>query len=123
MAMTLVVLGCPGGRSGAGGALVEVGGAAGVDAGSNPRQHPASAEGEDGDAVWPEAVTSVEPLWLENCHHTGYHQGRVHDIVEVCMARQVAWISPARQIVVVQPVTHGPTTTRMGLLHGYAQPE
>lgn len=39
------------------------------------------------------------------------------------MAGQVARISPARQIVVAQPVTHTPTMIPIGLLDGCAQPE
>lgn len=39
------------------------------------------------------------------------------------MAGQAARISPARQIVVIQPVNNSPTTIPMGLRDGCAQPE
>lgn len=100
------VFGCPSSCTGTCGTFQEMGAAEGADARGIPHQHPALAEGEDGDAVWPVSGSAGEAPRLKDCPHIGCAQGLAH-ITEGCMVRQMAWISPAEQVVVVQPVHSG----------------
>ena len=109
-----------GGRKSGGGVNGTVEGTP-ADAGGVPRQHLASAEGIDGDAVRSAPVTAVEAPWLEYCHHSGRGQGPVEDVVEGCVARQAAWVPSAGEVVVAQFVAHGTTATLVRLLNWCAE--
>ena len=111
--------GCTSGRS----PVKEMGVRECVDACGVSHQHPASPEGEDCDAIWSASIHSVQAWWLKDGCQASCGKGLVNQVVESCVAGQVAGVPGAGEAVVAECVCHDSTAAAMRLVDTYAQPQ